>query len=141
MATDLKKQTKALYSAFNKHDLEKFLSFHTDDVVTESVPDGSVIKGKDALRDYLNGYYTGFSDFKMAMTSCVISGNRQYEEYIATGTHTGAFQGIPASGNKISLRGILVRELKRGKTSRVINYFDSATVLRQLGVLPTPSQK
>jgi len=134
MATDLKKQTRALYSAFNKHDLDKFLSLHTDDIVIESVPDGSVAKGKDALQGYLNGYFNGFEDFAMKLTSCTISGNRQYEEYIATGTHTGAFQGIPASGNKISLRGILVRELKRGKTSRVINYFDSATVLRQLGV-------
>jgi steroid delta-isomerase-like uncharacterized protein len=139
MATDLKKQTRDIYSAFNKHDMDKFLSFHTDDIVTESVPDGSVAKGKDALRNYLNGYFTGFSDFKMEMASCTVSGNRQYEEYVATGTHTGAFQGIPASGNKISLRGILVRELKRGKTSRVINYFDSATVMKQLCILsPAP---
>jgi steroid delta-isomerase-like uncharacterized protein len=134
MATDLKKQTKAVYSALNKHDIENFLSFHTDDVILESVPDGSVAKGKDELRTVINGYYTGFSDFKMEMTSCIASGNRQCEEFIVTGTHNGTYQGIPASGNKISFRGILVREMKRGKTSRVTNYFDSATMMRQLGI-------
>jgi steroid delta-isomerase-like uncharacterized protein len=139
MAMNLKKVTKDTYSAISKHDMEKFLSLHTDDAVLENVPDGTVIKGKEALRAAINGYFTGFSDFKMEMTSCVASGNRQCEEWITTGTHDGTYQGIPASGNKISFRGILVREFKRGKTSRVINYFDAATMMRQLGLsVPTP---
>jgi len=141
MATDLKKQAKAVYSALNKHDLEKFLSFHTDDAILESVPDGSVAKGKDELRTVINGYYKGMSDFKMEMTSCIASGNRQCEEWIVTGTHNGTFLGFPASGNKVTFRGILVRELKRGKTSRVINYFDSATLAGQLGALPPTPKK
>jgi steroid delta-isomerase-like uncharacterized protein len=141
MATDIKKQTKAVYSALNKHNVEKFLSFHTDDAVLESVPDGSVAKGKDQLRTVINGYFVGMSDFKMEMTSCIGSGNRQCEEWIVTGTHNGNFQGFPASGNKVSFRGILVRELKRGKTCRIINYYDSATLLRQMGILPSAQQK
>jgi steroid delta-isomerase-like uncharacterized protein len=141
MATDMKKLTKAVYSALNKHDVEKFLSFHTDDAILESVPDGSVARGKDQLRAVINGYIGGMSDFKMEMTSFTGSGNRQCEEWIVTGTHNGTFQGIPASGNKVSFRGILVRELKRGKTSRVINYFDSASMMRQMGALPSAPQK
>lgn len=141
MATDLKKQTKDIYAALNKHDIERFLSFHTDDAILESVPDGSVAKGKDELRAVINGYYTGFSDFKMEMTSCIASGNRQCEEWIVTGTHNGTYQGLPPTGKSVSFRGILVRDLKRGKTSRVINYFDSASLMRQLGVLPSTPQK
>jgi steroid delta-isomerase-like uncharacterized protein len=134
MAADLEKQTKEIYAAFNAQDFQKFLSFHTDDVITESVADGSVIHGKEELRDFVNGYFVGFKDFKMELTSLFSSGNRQCEEWVISGTHTGGYQGLAATGKHISVRGILVREMKEGKTSRVSNYFDSATLMRQLGL-------
>ena len=141
MATDLEKQTKEIYAAFNAQDFQKFLSFHTDDVITVSVADGSVIHGKEELRAFVNSYFVGFKDFKMELTSSFTSGNRQCEEWVISGTHTGVFQGLAATGKHISVHGILVREMKKGKTSHVSNYFDSATLMRQLGLLPPIPQK
>ena len=132
MITDLESKTKEIYAAMSAHDVEKFVSFHTPDIVVESVPDGSLIKGLDEVRAMTNGYLTAFKDFKMELTSVFASGNRQCEEWVVTGTHTGAYQGLPASGKKVSFRGILVRELKDGKTCRVTNYFDSASMIRQM---------
>ena len=143
MAIDLEKQTKDIYAAFNAHDLDKFVSFHTDDVSVESVAEGRAVHGKEGLRTYIDAYFAGFSDIKMEMTACVFGHNRQCEEYVISGTHNGSFMGLSPTGKSVSLRGIIVRELKEGKTSHVSNYYDSASFMHQLGVpfLPPTPQK
>ena len=92
MATDLEKQAKDIYAAINAHDLDKVLSFHTDDVFVESPAGGRVMHGKEELRASLNGYFGAFSNFKMELTSFIASGNRCWEEWVVSGMHTGAFQ-------------------------------------------------
>jgi steroid delta-isomerase-like uncharacterized protein len=141
MATRLTKQMKAPYDAFNAHDLEKFLALHTDDVEIEDVPGGSSAKGIDKGRTYINNYFEGFKDVKMELISCIAGGNRQCEEFIVSGTHTGTFSGIPATGKKINIRGVLIRQLRRGKTCRVTNYYDLAALMRQLGISAPPAPK
>jgi len=113
---------------------DKVLSFHLDDLFVESPAGGRVMHGKEELRDSLNACFVAFSNFKMELTSFFASGNRCWEEWAVSGMHTGAFQGLPATGKSFSLRGISVRETKEGKTSRATEYYDSATIMRQLGV-------
>jgi len=141
MAADIEKLARDIYAAINAHDLDKVLSFHTDDVFVESPAGARVMHGKEELRASLNGYFGAFSNFKMELTSFFASGNRSWEEWVVSGTHTGSFQGLPPTGKTISLRGILVREVKEGKTYRVTEYYDSATIMRQLGLLPPIPQK
>jgi len=141
MQPDVGKQLKELYAAVNAGDIEKFLSFHTDDVVNENIPTGVVRRGKEELRTFLENSLAVISDFKMELVSFIASGNRVCEEYSESGTLAAEYMGIPATGKSFSVRGVLIRELSGGKTCRVTTYFDPATLMRQLGVLPTPSQK
>jgi steroid delta-isomerase-like uncharacterized protein len=55
-----------------------------------------------------------------------------------SGTHEGNFPGIPATGNHISsVRGTTVLELEAGKIRRESDYWDAATLMRQVGLLPS----
>jgi steroid delta-isomerase-like uncharacterized protein len=133
MATDLKKMTKDLYAAISAHDIEKILPLHTDDVFYEEVlADGKIRHGKEELRNHLTELFAAMPDFTMKLTSSFAFGNKQCEECILSGTHTGNFRGMPATGNSLSFRAVVVRELKRGKTSRISCYYDSAIMMRQL---------
>lgn len=96
LATDLEKQTEELYAALNAHDLEKFLSFHTDDIVV-TMADGTVLRGKEETRAYFKNAFTAISDMKADLTSFLSSGNHQCEEYILSGKRTGDYMGIPAT--------------------------------------------
>jgi ketosteroid isomerase-like protein len=84
MATDLEKQAKNLFAALNAHDLEGFLSFHTDDVIV-TMADGTVLRGKEEVRDYFKNSFTAISGMKADLTSFFSSGNHQCEEYILSG--------------------------------------------------------
>jgi steroid delta-isomerase-like uncharacterized protein len=142
MATDLEKQARDLYAAFNAHDVERYLSFHTENVFFEQVIDDGISgHGKEELSAFVKGFFDAFPDFKCEVTSLFASGNRQCEETIMTGTHRGNYLGIEPTGKSISVRGALIRELKEGKTSRFSIYLDPASITRQLGVLPQAQQK
>jgi len=141
MATDYEKQAMDLYAAFNAHDMERYLSFHTEDVFFEQViADGISGHGKEELSAFVKGFFDAFPDFKCEVTSFFASGNRQCEETIMTGTHRGNYLGISPTGNCISVRGVLIRELKEGKTSRFSIYLDPTFIMRQLGALPAASK-
>ena len=58
-----------------------------------------------------------------------------------SGTHRGDFPGIPATGKHFSaVRGSTVLELGAGKIHRESDYWDAATFMKQVGLLPSPSQ-
>ena len=68
------------------------------------------------------------------------AGGRVASEHIGRGTHTGPFVTaagtIPATGRPIELRICEIYEVRGGKIARLFAYYDSATMMRQLGLLP-----
>ncbi len=142
MATDLETNIRDHYARYNAHDMEKFLDMHTDDILLEVVlADTTIARGKQEAASFVNSYFTAFPDIKMELTSFFASGNRVCEESVISGTHKGTFQGIPATGKSFAVRCVLIRELKEGKTSRVSLYYDSASVMKQLGFSLQSPQK
>jgi len=55
-------------------------------------------------------------------------------EWIFSGTDKGVFN----TGKKFSVRGVSVIDLRDGKIFRNLDFYDSATIMRQVGLLPTP---
>ena len=135
MAIALNKPTKEIYEAFNSHDINQYLSLHTEDVSFEQVfADGIKGHGKKELREFVKVFFDAFPDFKCEVTSLIAGGNRQCEEAVMTGTHRGNYLGIEPTGKSFSVKGVLIRELKEGKTSHFSIYFDPASLMRQLGI-------
>lgn len=51
----------------------------------------------------------------------------------------GDFPGIPATGKRSSaVRGSTIIELEVGKIRRESDYWDAATFMKQVGLLPSP---
>lgn len=126
------------WAAFwSSHDLEKGLALFTDDCVYEDVTFGAVNKGKAELRNFANSNFAAFPDLKIQLTTRVIAGNRAAMEWVMTGTHKGDLPGMPATNKSFSVRGATVLELRQGKISRDSDYWDSVTLLKQLGLMPS----
>ena len=50
-----------------------------------------------------------------------------------TGTNTGTLMGIPAKNQKINLKGMSFVRIKDGKIIYKADYYDAATLNKQLG--------
>jgi steroid delta-isomerase-like uncharacterized protein len=122
-------------AAWNAHDLDKMVSFFTDDCVYENLARGQTYRGKDELKAWAKGAFDAIPDFKLDVTSLFASGDWVACEWVMTGTQAGALPGLPATGKSFSVRGGTIAQLKDGKILRNADYWDLATFLHQLGLM------
>jgi steroid delta-isomerase-like uncharacterized protein len=125
------------FAAWNAHDPEKLATYFTDDVVYEDVAFGMTAHGHEELRKMAAGFFAGVPDFKLEVVGHSSMGNHGSVEWVFSGTDAGLYK----TGKKFSVRGASVYEIRGGKFSSNRDYYDSASIMRQVGVLPaTPAQ-
>ncbi len=123
--------------AENRHDIEATIAtFHR----ARYEVNGETSDGASAVRELLHGLMTGFPDFHFEPQKLHHADDAVIGEGRLTGTHNGIFIGIPPTGRRIDLpvAGIFDFDDDRLLCEKV--YYDSATVLRQIGVLPEPTE-
>jgi steroid delta-isomerase-like uncharacterized protein len=121
-------------------DIPKLLTTVTDDVVYEDKTVGAVLHGKEELRKFAEGWFKAFPDLHFTLTSTLISGNRAALEWVGTGTQKGDMPGMAPASNKVSsVPGVSIAECADGKIKHNADYWDMATVMKQLGLLPPPT--
>jgi predicted ester cyclase len=63
-------------------------------------------------------------------------GDKVFTRGYFTGTHTGAFQGIPPTGKKINAKYMDEWLIKNGKATDNWVRIDMLSIMQQLGVVP-----
>ncbi len=121
---------------WSSHELDHLLPLFTDDVVYEDVTLGQVNHGKDELRTFAEGFFAGFPDVTFELTSRFAAGSQGGAEWVMRGTHRGDMPGMPATGKQLEVRGASILEFADGKIRRCSDYWDMATFLKQLGLMP-----
>jgi steroid delta-isomerase-like uncharacterized protein len=141
MAKDVGKMMNDYIAATNAHDVEKVLTFFTDDAVYDCTPMGKVSRGKKEIKDFLNSTNADFPDFKLEMKSGFNAGDWGAGEWVMSRTfaHSNIPQ-MPATGKKFSVRGATILEFSGGKISRHTNYWNLVSFLQQVGAMPGPPQ-
>ena len=134
MATSNTEQVlEAWAMAWSSHDTEKVLSLFTDDCLYEDVTFGVINRGKEELRAFADGVFAGIPDFKVDLKTSFAAASWAVAEWVMSGTHKGDF---PGTGERFSVRGVTILELQAGKIRRNSDYWDAATVMKQVGLLP-----
>lgn len=125
-------------AAWCTQDINAILSFFTEDCVYEDTALGAVNTGKGQLETFLRATFAAIPDFHIELKATLSAGDRAASEWIMSGTQTGAFPGIPATGKQFSVGGASIIEVYQGKIRRNADYWSLATLLQQVGVLPEP---
>lgn len=105
--------------------------FHPDYRYTDVDGSGG---GADEAVAMAKGYTDAFPDLAIDIRSQIVSGDKSCFEVTIRGTHTGPLQDIPATGMAVTVPGCNVIEVKDGLIYREADYFDTMTLLKQLGV-------
>src|SRR5919109_2698974 len=104
----------------------------------ELIGTGDVYDGHDAVARYFEETRTAFPDQRNELIALHHSDDAVIVEANLYGTHDGPLRGLPPTGRKFEMRfcAMFVFEEERLVCERV--YFDSNTVLRQLGISRDP---
>jgi steroid delta-isomerase-like uncharacterized protein len=133
-STQLIEQWAAVWSSPTMR--EQLLSLFTDDCVYEDVTMGVVNHGKAEVANFYTLVFGAFPDFKIELTTHFVAGNWAGAEWLMSGTHRGNLPGLPATNKPFSIRGASVFALQDNKFSRCSDYWDMASFLKQIGVMP-----
>jgi steroid delta-isomerase-like uncharacterized protein len=121
----------------NTHDAARVASWFSEDGVQRQVATGLAATGRDAIREAMQGLFTGLPDVHVQVRDLFSAGDRMCVQCILTGNHDGEFLGIPPTGRRIESELCLVfRFGADGLVDEELIYLDAATMLRQVGVLP-----
>lgn len=99
-------------------------------------PNGRVLKGVDQNRQFIVSMRQAFPDLHYTVDDEIAEGNKVLVRYHFTGTHLGPFQGVAATGKRVSYTGILIYRFADGKIAEQWTEADLLSLLQQLGVIP-----
>jgi steroid delta-isomerase-like uncharacterized protein len=104
----------------------------------ELIATGDVFDGEAEVAAYFEETRTAFPDQRNELISLHHSDDAVLVEAMLYGTHDGPFRGLPPTGRSFEMQflAVFVFEEDRLVCERV--YFDSATILRQLGIAHDP---
>jgi steroid delta-isomerase-like uncharacterized protein len=93
------------------------------------------IHGREAAKQYVAAFRTGFPDLQFTIEDQIAEGEVVVTRWTVRGTHTGQFQGIPATGRAIRLSGTDIDRIIGGKVVECWTHVDELGLMRQLGAL------
>ena len=120
-------------AAWNSHNVESVIPLFTDDVLYEDVSFEAVNHGSTELRKFAAFFFDAVPDLKLELANSSINQGHGTIEWIFSGTDKGVYK----TGKKFNVRGVTVIDVRDGKISRNLDYYDTAAIMRQVGVLPT----
>jgi steroid delta-isomerase-like uncharacterized protein len=117
VASQVTKETlEAVLDAFNRHDVDRIMTYFTEDAVFESPrgpdPWGTRFEGRDAVRAGLAKRFAGIPDVHYADDDHFLSadGGRGVSEWTLTGTTT--------DGERLAVRGCDLWTFEDGRIAR-----------------------
>jgi steroid delta-isomerase-like uncharacterized protein len=121
----------------NRHEFDVTLATF-DHPRYELIATGDVFDGAAEVSAYFAETRTAFPDQRNELISLHHADDAVLVEAMLYGTHNGPFRGLPPTGHSFQMQflALFVFEEDRLVCERV--YFDSATILRQLGIAHDP---
>jgi len=105
-----------------------------DPEFTSETPQGTL--DRDGFKQYVADWRQGFPDIRCEVDDLIEEGNHIAWSVRATGTHTGEFMGIPATGRTVDFDSLNIGELRDGRGYRHTVLMNETKMMTQLGIAP-----
>jgi steroid delta-isomerase-like uncharacterized protein len=134
------KAAQSWIDAWNMGDLSKIAPYEADNFMSE-VPGTPGPVNSVQNRAYIQNFLTAFPDSKIEVLRTIVQGDYVVTNWKTTGMNTGPLQtpsggSIPPTGKMSTTVGSTTSQVKNGKVVHAWVYFDMASLLGQLGLLP-----
>jgi steroid delta-isomerase-like uncharacterized protein len=96
-------------------------------------------QGREGLKEVVRQLRAAFPDMHWIVEEMVAEGEKVFSRFTWTGTHQGAFLGIPATGRKVTVKGTVIDRLEAGKMADSRILMDTLGMMQQLGAIPGPA--
>jgi len=119
-----------IYNSNNLDELGEVMSF---DVLTPKIMP-NMPSGLDGAKAVHQKTLIGMPDWHTEIQDLVAENDKVVARVLMTGTHTGDFYGIPATGKRVEFTGVFIVRIADGKIVEHWGEEDSYGLLLQLGM-------
>jgi steroid delta-isomerase-like uncharacterized protein len=123
---------------FNQREIDLVDQLAVEDYI-EHDPFPGQGNGRADLKARVQAILSAFAPLQFRLEDLVAEEDQVVVRWSQTGTHTGAFMGIPASGREFTIAGIDIHKLRDGRMAEHWHVVDLYGLLMQLGVIPAPT--
>jgi steroid delta-isomerase-like uncharacterized protein len=129
-----KKIVRRYQEIYNSNDLDALGEVVSEDLLTPRIMPG-IPTGIEGAKSAHRLMLAGFPDYQTVIEDLFAEGDKVAARITMSGTNTGSFMGIPATGKRVSFTGIYIARIAGGKIVEHWGEEDSVSLLQQLGAL------
>ena len=136
MTTSIEERNKQVVRDY----FEKYWNHKDLDGAAELIKDdynwhleGGMEKGLEGWRKGVAAYFEVWPDCHWEVRQIVAEGDLVCVRCVWTGTHSGEWMGVPASGKKIKVANVDVYRLEDGKFAEHWDVMDAMSIFKQIG--------
>lgn len=97
--------------------------------------------GPEAYKRILTQFIAAFPDLRVSVGDMIAEKDQVVVSWAISGTHKREFQGVPATNKKVSVDGVTIHQIARGRILDSDVRMDHLGLLQQLGAFPASAQK
>ena len=137
--TEVERIVRIFHESWDLRDPDRGATVISDDCHFEDVARGEFLSGPEGYKRDYHRWRAAFADGEVKVTNVIVQGDWAVVEFVNRGTQTGTLLSslgeYPASGRSINVRYCSVMQVKDGKVVEGRDYYDSASIARQLGLV------
>ena len=131
---------QTLFDTFNAREFDHAAALVTQDFELEDLAFGMTLHGPAGLIQWFQGFVTAGPDARAQLLRTMGTGEWIASEHVGRFTHVGPLVTpageFPPTGRSVEIRFAEVYQIKNGKIALLRAYYDGATIMRQLGLMP-----
>lgn len=132
-------ENKDVISAFIQDVLNEGRLERAEDLVladfVELDPLPGQTQGREGLKEVIAQLRAAFPDIHWVVDEMFAEGAKVCTRFTWSGTHRGVFLGIPATDNRVTVKGVVIDRLESGKMADSRILMDTFGMMQQLGAL------
>ena len=100
--------------------------------------DGEV-RGPAQFKAFARNMRVSFPDIQISVEDMLAEADKVTARIVVEGTHLGGNLGVPASGRRVRVAGIVLVRISNGQIIEGWNSWDQLGLMQQIGALASPS--
>ena len=124
---------------FNQGNLDVADELFAPNFVYHDPAGGEEWRGPESVKRYAAMLRAAFPDLRQTVEDQVAERDKVAYRWTARGTHKGELMGIAPTGNRVEFTGIAIARIQDGKIEEMWESYDALGLMRQLGIISTPT--
>ncbi len=124
---------------WNQQRLDRVGEFIAPDYAVHLLGNPEPVRGAEAVLQAVQAFHNAFPDWRDTIDDLIAEGDRVVMRWTSGGTHRGTFAGVPPTERPVTLNGIDIFRIERGRIAEHWSQADMAGFVKRLKAADTTS--